>query len=320
MDVGTVIAARYEIKRDIGRGGMGQVWLAHDRHLKRSVAVKTMAPEATTDPEHAVQDGKRFEREATAVARLDHAGLATVYDLGEEAGTRYLAMQYVQGLDLADFIAERGRLSLEETSAIGVQICSVLAAAHALRIVHRDLKPGNIRIRTDGIVKVLDFGIAAVLDPKQTKLTATGEMLGSWHYMAPEQIEGGPVDERTDLYALGCLLHEMLSSTPPFTHDSPLMLPDLHRTATPTPLRQLDPALPTELEDLVLSLLAKESEARPSHAGEVYQRLAAWLPQPEPPTHALIPWTAADPCRPFRHPMAPGARPVRMWASHRLTR
>ncbi|MFI6421823.1 serine/threonine-protein kinase [Streptomyces sp. NPDC050842] len=314
MDIGTVIAKRYRIKSALGRGGMGQVWMAQDEHLKRDVAVKTMTPSPSLTPAQADADAARFEREARAVARLDHTGLAAVYDMGVEAGTHYLVMQYVQGTDLGDHIAEQERLSVEEAAAIAVQICSVLATAHARHIVHRDLKPGNIRIRTDGVVKVLDFGVAAVLDPGTAKLTTTGERLGTWQYMAPEQVKGAAVDRRTDLYALGCLLHEMVTGEPVFSDDSPLLVPSLHSEAAPTPLRELAPDVPEEFETLVLDLLAKDPAARPPHVGEVYRRLAPWLPATGDPTQALVPWAEVDPRRPFRHPMAPDARPVRQWA------
>ncbi|MET9555281.1 serine/threonine-protein kinase [Streptomyces sp. NPDC006645] len=317
MDVGTVIAKRYRVKSPLGHGGMGQVWMAHDEHLRRDVAVKTMTPSSPLTVEQAAADAARFEREARAVARLDHGGLAAVYDMGVEAGTHYLVMQYVQGTDLGDHIAERGRLGVEEAAAVGVQICAVLATAHARGIVHRDLKPGNIRIRTDGVVKVLDFGVAAVLDPGITRLTTTGERLGTWQYMAPEQVRGAAVDRRTDLYALGCLLHEMVTGETLFSDESPLLVPSLHHDAAPTPLRDLVPDVPAEFESLVLELLAKEPDDRPAHAGEIYRRLAAWLPAAGSPESALVPWIEADPRRPFRHPLAPDARPVRQWANER---
>ncbi|RKN08190.1 serine/threonine-protein kinase [Streptomyces radicis] len=314
MDIGTLIAKRYRVKSAIGHGGMGQVWMADDEHLGRSVAIKTMTPASGLTPSQIAHDSARFEREAKAVARLDHTGLAAVYDLGVETGTHYLVMQYVQGLDLGDYIVERERLTLEEATAVGVQICSVLAATHSRGIVHRDLKPGNVRIRTDGVVKVLDFGVAAILDGDTQKLTTTSERLGTFQYMAPEQIMGEPVDPRTDLYALGCLLHEMLTGRPVFEHEAPLMVPSLHTGAAPEPLRALRPDASEDVENLVLELLAKKPADRPVHAGEVYRRLAVHLPAPGAPEAALVPWAEPDPRRPFRHPMAPDARPVRQWA------
>ncbi|MFF3014029.1 serine/threonine-protein kinase [Streptomyces sp. NPDC057939] len=317
MDIASVIAKRYRIKQEIGSGGMGVVWLAHDEHLGRDVALKKMnVPPGLTEGERA-RDAERFQREARAAARLDHIGIATVYDLGEEEGTRFLVMQYVTGINLEDRIAEEERLSLQETASVGVQIASVLGSVHARDIVHRDLKSRNVVIRTDGVVKVLDFGVAAFLEPGTAKLTTTGQRPGSLECMAPEQVLGKPVDHRTDLYALGCLLHKMLTGEPVFEHRSELMLPGLICDQSPTPLRDLRAETPSDLEALVLQLLAKDPRDRPAHAGEVWQRLAPWLPERGDPAAALSPWAEVDPLRPFRHPMGPDARPVRAWASAR---
>ncbi|MFF8945719.1 serine/threonine-protein kinase [Streptomyces sp. NPDC014864] len=314
MNTGSLIAGRYRIKNLIGRGGMGVVWLAHDENLGRDVALKTMNVDSALTEEQRARDAERFLREAQAVARLDHPGLATVYDLGEENGTRFLVMQYVLGPALDDRIAEEGLLSVEETASIGVQIASVLGSVHARDVVHRDLKGSNVVIRTDGVVKVLDFGVAAFLDPDSTSLTTTGERPGSLECMAPEQIRGRPVDARTDLYALGCLLYAMLTGEPVFAHESELMLPGMILEKSPVPLRELRGGIPTALEGLVLQLLAKEPDERPVHAGEVWRRLAAWLPARRAPEEALVPWAEVDPLRPFTHPMGPDARPVRAWA------
>ncbi|MES4887843.1 serine/threonine-protein kinase [Streptomyces sp. NPDC096012] len=314
MNTGSLIAGRYRIKNLIGRGGMGVVWLAHDENLGRDVALKTMNVDPALTDEQRARDAERFRREAQAVARLDHPGLATVYDLGEENGARFLVMQYVLGPALDDRIAEEGSLSVEETASIGVQIASVLGSVHARDVVHRDLKGSNVVIRTDGVVKVLDFGVAAFLDPDSTSLTTTGERPGSLECMAPEQIRGQPVDARTDLYALGCLLYAMLTGEPVFAHESELMLPGMILEKPPVPLRELRGGIPTALETLVLQLLAKEPDERPVHAGEVWRRLAAWLPARRAPEEALVPWAEVDPLRPFTHPMGPDARPVRAWA------
>lgn len=314
MNTGSLIAGRYRIKNVIGRGGMGVVWLAHDENLGRDVALKTMNVDPGLSEEHRARDAERFRREAQAVARLDHPGLATVYDLGEENGTRFLVMQYVIGPALGDRIVEEGPLSVEETASIGVQIASVLGSVHARNVVHRDLKGSNVVIRTDGVVKVLDFGVAAFLDPDATSLTTTGERPGSLECMAPEQIRGKPVDARTDLYALGCLLYAMLTGEPVFAHESELMLPGMILEKPPVPLRELRAGIPTALEGLVLQLLAKEPDERPVHAGDVWRLLAAWLPARRAPEEALVPWAEVDPLRPFTHPMGPDARPVRAWA------
>ncbi|MEV8404253.1 serine/threonine-protein kinase [Streptomyces niveus] len=315
MDIGSLIAKRYRIKQKIGSGGMGVVWLAHDEHLGRDVALKSMKVAPGVTESQRARDAERFRREARAAARLDHTGIATVYDLGEEQGARYLVMQYVTGIDLDDRIAEEERLTVQEAASVGVQIASVLASVHVRDVVHRDLKGSNVIIRTDGVVKVLDFGVAAFLDPDTARLTTTGERPGSLECMAPEQVKGKQIDHRTDLYALGCLLHKMLAGEPVFEHHSELMLPALILEGRPTPLHDLCPDVPSELEALVLQLLAKDIRDRPAHAGEVWQRLAPWLPGRGDPATALTPWAEVDPLRPFRHPMGPDARPVRAWAN-----
>ncbi|MFJ3987669.1 serine/threonine-protein kinase [Streptomyces sp. NPDC090032] len=314
MDIGSLVGGRYRVKSLIGRGGMGVVWLAHDAHLGRDVALKTLTvPPGLTERE-LERDATRFRREAQAVARLDHAGIATVYDLGDEDGVRFLAMQYVTGPSLDERIAEAAPLPIEEIASIGVQIASVLASVHARDIVHRDLKADNVIIRTDGVVKVLDFGVAAFLAPDVTKLTATGERPGTLECMAPEQLLAEPVDARTDLYALGCLLYAMLTGEPVFQHDSDVLLSQMILDRTPAPPRRLRPDVPTELEELVMQLLTKDRADRPAHAVEVWRRLATWLPPRGTPDEALVPWGDDEaPLRPFTHPMAPDARPVRTW-------
>lgn len=317
MDIGLEIDKRYRIKQEIGSGGMGVVWLAHDKHLGRDVALKTMNVTPGFTAAQRARDAERFRREARAAARLDHAGIATVYDLGEDGDTRYLVMQYVTGINLEDRIAEQERLTVHEAASVGLQIASVLGSVHSRDVVHRDLKGRNVMIRTDGVVKVLDFGVAAFLSPDYAKLTATGERPGSVECMAPEQVLDKEVDHRTDLYALGSLLHKMLAGEPLFEHRSPLMIPQLILDQAPTPLRELCPDVPTGLEALVLQLLSKDPDDRPAHAGEVWQRLAPWLPERADPAGALTPWIDVDPLRPFRHPMGPDARPVRAWADLR---
>ncbi|MGW2339073.1 serine/threonine-protein kinase [Streptomyces sp. NPDC001661] len=314
MDIGSLIGGRYRVKRLIGRGGMGVVWLAHDEHLGRDVALKTMTVPPGLTEQEIDRDATRFRREAQAVARLDHSGIATVYDLGDEDGVRYLVMQYVTGPSLDDRIAEAAPLPIEEIASIGVQIASVLASVHTRDIVHRDLKAGNVVIRTDGVVKVLDFGVAAFLAQDVTKLTTTGERPGTLECMAPEQLLAEPVDARTDLYALGCLLYAMLTGEPVFQHDSDVLLSRMILDSAPVPPRRLRPDVPTTLEELVMQLLAKDRADRPAHAGEVWRRLAAWLPPRGTPDEALVPWGDDEAAlRPFAHPMAPDARPVRAW-------
>jgi serine/threonine protein kinase len=228
---GRMIAGRYELVSLIGQGGMGQVWLAHDRQLDRKVAVKLLHPDRAARPVDGDGDGdevrRRFVRECRVTAQVDHPGLVTLHDAGGDGDDLYLVMQYVDGADLADHLAEHDPYPWPWAVAVAAQLCSVLAAVHAVPVVHRDLKPRNVMVRPDGTLTVLDLGVAAVLDTDTTRLTRTGSPIGSPVYRAPEQAMGGPVGPGADLYALGVVLHELLSGYAPFTGSCALGV--LHR-------------------------------------------------------------------------------------------
>jgi len=303
---GRMIAGRYELVSLIGQGGMGQVWLAHDGHLDRKVAVKLLHPDRAA---HSVDgDGdevrRRFARECRVTAQVDHPGLVTVHDAGGDDDDLYLVMQYLEGADLADHLAEHDPYPWPWAVAVAAQLCSVLAAVHAVQVVHRDLKPRNVMVRPDGTLTVLDLGVAAVLDIDTTRMTRTGSPVGSPVYMAPEQAMGGPVGPAADLYALGVVLHELLSGNAPFTGSSALGVLHRHIYEQPVPLRQVRPEVPEPLEELVLRLLGKDPRDRPANAQEVYQVLAPLLPVPAP-ARAAGACGPMDPTRPFRRPHAP---------------
>ncbi|MFE3204963.1 protein kinase domain-containing protein [Embleya sp. NPDC055664] len=306
---GRVIADRYELSAAIGRGGMGQVWKAYDRTLQRRVAVKLLRTDLVdTGGERGAME-RRFLRECRVTAGIDHPGLVTVFDGGADAGELYLVMQLLDGCDLADLIAEHRPLPWEWAVAVAAQICSVLAAVHAVPVVHRDLKPRNVMVRRDGTVKVLDLGVAAVLDPESTKLTTTGAMPGSPAYMAPEQMNG-IVEPRTDLYALGCLLYEMLVGRAPFAGPTMASVMLGHLNTAPEPPSARRPGLPAGLDRLVLDLLGKQPDQRPANAQEVYRRLAPLLPAPTGDASAApAPTAPMDPTRPLRFPAAPQPLP-----------
>ncbi|KOV10499.1 hypothetical protein ADK60_37815 [Streptomyces sp. XY431] len=299
---------------------MGQVWAGHDERLARPVAVKLLrtdlllAAAGGTDPtttdrlRHGDDLRRRFLRECRTTAALDHPGLVTVFDAGEEGGELYLVMQRVPGVSLADLIAEDAPFPVERAVAVAAQLCTALAAVHAVRVVHRDLKPSNVMVREDGRTVLLDLGIATALDPEATRLTLTGVPIGSPSYMAPEQALSAAVDPRSDLYALGCLLHEMLTGEGPFRAPTALGLLRRHVDDPPVPLRDLRPEVPAALERLVLDLLAKRPGDRPADAQEVYGRLLPLLPAavsvPQPRFGPL-----PDPARPYRYPLQPQPRP-----------
>jgi hypothetical protein len=282
---------------------MGEVWQAYDERLDRHVAVKLIA--AGLGRQDRPTLAKRFSRECRALARIDHPGVVTIHDAGADGdpdgGELYLVMQRVDGVSLADFVAEHEGVPWWQAAALGAQIATVLAAVHAIPVVHRDLKPGNVMLRPDGTAVLLDLGIAAVFDPDLSKLTRTGESLGSPGYMAPEQATSGLAGPSSDLYALGCVLHEVLTGHPVFEAPTPYALFVKHASEAPTPVSTLRPDVPPVLERLILDLLEKQPSSRPATAHEVYSRLAAMLPK-TPPAAADLRF---DPFRPFHTPMAP---------------
>lgn len=308
---GRVVAGRYQLSVLVGQGGMGQVWAAHDTRLERRVAVKLLRPDRVVevgDDDGGRELRRRFARECRTTARVEHPGLVTVYDAGEDGDDLYLVMQYVDGADLADHLAENDPYPWPWAVAVAAQLCPVLAAVHAVPVVHRDLKPRNLIIRPDGTVVLLDLGVATVLDSDTTRLTLTGSPIGSPAYMAPEQAMGGSVGPGADLYALGVVLHELLSGTVPFAGSSALGVLHRHLNEPPVPLRQVRPEVPELLEGLVLRLLAKDPRQRPADAAEVYRALVPLLPAPGTgPVGAAMGGAVGpmDPTRPFRYPSAP---------------
>lgn len=312
------IAGRYELLEPLDNGGMGDVWRGFDAVLDRPVAVKLVRPQAVTSPQVAEEFEKRFRREARVTARIQHPGVPQVYDavLDESYEQLFLVMELVDGVPLTAYVHPDEHLPVSWAVAVAAQVATVLSYAHEVPVVHRDLKPGNILVARDGTVKVLDFGIAAILRTDVTKLTATGSPIGTYRYMAPEQVRGARVTPSTDLYALGCVLHELLCGRPVFAGDNEFQLMTQHVANAPTPLGQLRADVPPELEELVLDLLLKAPEARPVDVQAVYERLRPFLPSPadEPgDEEAPLPdWAGSagvpDPTGVFRRPYAPRSR------------
>ncbi|BDH14870.1 serine/threonine-protein kinase [Streptomyces hygroscopicus] len=308
-----VIAGRYELLEELSHGGMGDVWRGYDAVLDRPVAVKLIRQQSVTSPQLADEFAKRFRREARITARIQHSGVPQVYDavLDDTHERLFLVMELVEGVQLSAYVDPARPLPVSWAAAVAAQVATVLSHAHDVPAIHRDLKPGNILVARDGTVKVLDFGIAAILRTDGTKLTATGSPIGTSQYMAPEQVRGGRITPQTDLYALGCVFHELLSGRALFHADSEFLLMYQHVSAAPTPLRQLRPEVPTALEDLVLHLLRKAPEARPADVQEVYERLRPFLPAAgqAPSRDEAGPAGAPDPTGLFRDPYAPRTRP-----------
>ncbi|ROR67406.1 serine/threonine-protein kinase [Agrococcus jenensis] len=290
---GSVLAMRYELVRPLGRGGMGQVWLAVDRVLGREVAIKTIDVDGTGDATVA----ERFQREGQAAASLMHEHVVTVFDSGADAGIAFLVMQLLPGPTVADLLRHGEPLPLAQAVTIAEQTAAALAAIHSIGIVHRDIKPANLVFDGSGRLKVVDFGIASVADAPAAQLTTASTILGSAAYMAPEQAEGGRATPATDLYALGCVLTTLVTGAAPFTGEHPLALLQQHVAAPAPRLAARRPEVPAALDELVDRLLAKAPEARGDDAARVRDELAA--------LRAALPVTAAALAIPFEGPPEP---------------
>lgn len=304
---GKVLRDRYRLDRILGRGAMGHVWQGTDVYLERPVAVKTVATDLLALPDWRHTALARFEREAKAAARLDHANITTVYDAAVTEDVCCLVMQLVDGTTLDNVIdgADGGSLSVPAAVSVAAQLCSGLSAAHAAGLVHRDLKPQNVMVGASGLLKILDFGLVKVLSDTDPQLTMTGETLGNVSYASPELLAGEKrLDGRSDLYAVGCLLHHMLTGRPPFGGRGTAELVTQHLTAPAPRLGDRGVTAPDALQDLLDALLAKRPEDRPGNAAEVYAALAPYLPAPEPAlaTRGVPP---EDPRRPFLVPQGP---------------
>jgi serine/threonine-protein kinase len=283
-----VLGGRYRLEDVIGRGGMSTVYRATDSRLGRTVAVKVLlAGLADQDPTYVA----RFEREARAAAALASSAVVAVYDTGIDDGAQFIVMEYVRGRSVAAILRGPRPLEVQEAVRIGERVADALGAAHAGGIVHRDIKPANVMVADDGTVKVLDFGVARMLDG--TTITQAASVLGTAAYMAPERAMGEPGDVRADIYSLGCLLYAMLTGRPPF--DGELAAALLHQqvSAQPRPPGELRAGIPKELEALVTAMLAKSPAGRPQTALEVRDRLAGLEGPRGRPTGGAAPATAA---------------------------
>lgn len=327
-----LIEDRYELEELLGRGGFGEVWRATDRRVGRRVAVKIGYPLT-------YEDTRRFEREASLAGSLAHPHIATIHDFGRTERTGrsavFLVMELLPGRSLAE-ILDQGVPPLTDALAWARQIADALGAAHDAGIIHRDIKPANVMVVGNGVAKVLDFGIAKARGGPGTELTGTGMIIGSFPYMAPERWTGGangvPVDGRSDLYALGCVLMELLTGERPFPAREMHELLAQHLTVEPPSPGSLRPELPPGLDELVLDLLAKDPGNRPADAHEVARRLAELALGGAPSAPALTPSPGPGPVSssappvpsysPTVHVLAaePADNPVRALLRRRLER
>jgi serine/threonine-protein kinase len=252
---------KYKILEKIGEGAMGEVYKAHDPVLNRFVAVKTISAELGADDTLR----KRFEREAQSAARLNHPNIITVFDYGEEHGKIYMAMELLDGSDLKQAIARRAPLSLDEKLSVVDQILEGLAFAHAHDIVHRDLKPANVHLLGNGQVKIMDFGLARL---GGSEMTRVGMVMGTPHYMSPEQVRGERADARSDVFAVGCVFYELLTYKKPFDADSMHSVLFKVMQEEPPPVHEVTPGIPLVLAQVVERAMAKDATHRFQNASE----------------------------------------------------
>ena len=276
----SALDGRYVLTGLIASGGMGDVWRATDQRLRREVAVKVLRSEFARED----ITRQRFQVEAQAVASLTAPGVASVYDYGEEVGSdgnrrAYIVMELVHGESLEERLHRDGRLGTSETLDVIAQAAVALQDAHDCGLIHRDIKPANLLLRTDGVVKLTDFGIVRVLD--STSLTQTGTMVGTVRYMSPEQLSGRKATPASDIYALGIVAYFCVAGHPPFDYDESMAVAMAHVS---DPMPPMPPDVPREVAELISQMLAKDPSQRPSTATEVALRAAALRDSVQLPT------------------------------------
>ncbi len=258
-----VYSNRYEVVRGIARGGMSEVYLARDRHLDRPVALKVLTSALSRDPSFV----ERFRREAQAAANLSHPNIVAVYDWGQEEGTYFIVMEYIDGHSLRDVLRAQTTIEASRAAGIGAEVANGLSFAHKAGVVHRDVKPGNVLIESSGQVKVTDFGVARA-DASEA-LTQTGSVMGTATYFSPEQAQGLVVDGRSDVYSLGVVLYEMVCGTPPFSGENPVSVAYQHVREPVPSLRERRPDVPAGLEQIIMTALEKDPNRRYQSADDL---------------------------------------------------
>ncbi|MGW7327248.1 Stk1 family PASTA domain-containing Ser/Thr kinase [Streptomyces sp. NPDC054840] len=271
------LGGRYELSHVLGRGGMAEVYLAHDTRLGRTVAVKTLRADLARDPSFQA----RFRREAQSAASLNHPAIVAVYDTGEDyvdnISIPYIVMEYVDGSTLRELLHSGRKLLPERTLEMCIGILQALEYSHRAGIVHRDIKPANVMLTRTGQVKVMDFGIARAMGDSGMTMTQTAAVIGTAQYLSPEQAKGEQVDARSDLYSAGCLLYELLSVRPPFVGDSPVAVAYQHVREEPQPPSNFDPEITPEMDAIVLKALVKDPDYRYQSADEMRADIEACL-------------------------------------------
>ena len=267
LSKGQKINNRYEIVKNIGEGGMANVYLANDTILERKVAVKVLRGDLSADDKFI----RRFEREALSVSNLSHPNIVEVYDVGVEEGSHYIVMEYIDGKTLKQLLKKRESLTLSEVIDIMTQLTDGISHAHESYIIHRDIKPQNIMIEDDGRVKITDFGIAMALNA--TQLTQTNSVMGSVHYLPPEQASGKSATVKSDIYSMGILMYELLTGNVPFKGDNAVEIALKHMKDKIPSVRKQDPSIPQSVENIILKATAKNPRNRYDSAKEMHEDL-----------------------------------------------
>lgn len=273
LSLAAELEGRYQVLAELGRGGMGIVYQAYDKQLKEQVAIKLLSPLLSTDHEAL----ERLTREVSLARRVTHPNVIRIHDIAAVNGLHYISMEYFGGTNLKEHLKRTGPLSLLNAYQVFSQMCNGLEAAHSQGVVHRDLKSQNVMVGPTGQIKIIDFGLARSVHLEG--MTATGLIMGTPEYMAPEQVSGKPVDERADIYALGVILFEMLTGRVPFTGDSPIAVGFQQLKDPPPSPRSLNPQIPEEVERIILKALEKEPIRRYRTVDELRKDVESALPR-----------------------------------------
>lgn len=276
MSVVSALEGRYQVLKELGRGGMGIVFQAYDKELKEQVAIKILSPLLSNDADAL----ERLKREVSAARRITHSNVIRIHDIAEVNGLHYVSMEFFGGTNLKEYIKQHGHLSIMEAFNIASQVCDGLQAAHAQGVIHRDLKSQNIIIGATNQIKIIDFGLAYT--QQMQGMTATGLIMGTPEYMAPEQVSGKKVDERADVYSLGIILYELFTGRVPFTGPSAISVGFQQMKDPPPRPTSVNPQIPAEVEHVILKALQKDPMHRHRSVAELKEELDNAVRQPIP--------------------------------------